>query len=104
MKFDQLRVASYRLNAYRGLASEAYISLSSDDPFLTAFQLAKELRKLSDVEEHFKVFLILLLFNFVLLFGQINVIYCECEREKRSKRKNERENIPERSKGKKKKF
>ncbi len=55
MKFDQLRVANFRLNAYRGLASEAYISLSSDDPFLAAFQLAKELRKLADVEEHFKV-------------------------------------------------
>ena len=55
MKFDQLRVANFRLNAYRGLASEAYVSLSSDDPFLAAFQLAKELRKLADVEEHFKV-------------------------------------------------
>ena len=55
MKFDQLRVANFRLNAYRGLASEAYISLSSEDPFLTAFQLAKELRRLADDEKHFKV-------------------------------------------------
>lgn len=55
MKFDQLRMANFRLNAYRGLASEAYISLSSEDPFLTAFQLAKELRTLSNEEKHFKV-------------------------------------------------
>ena len=55
MKFDQLRMANFRLNAYRGLSSEAYISLSSDDPFLTGFLLAKELRKLSDDEKHFKV-------------------------------------------------
>ncbi|XP_025087044.1 short transient receptor potential channel 6-like [Pomacea canaliculata] len=54
MKFDQLRMANFRLNAYRGLASEAYISLSSEDPFLTAFQLAKELRTLSNEEKHFK--------------------------------------------------
>nr|KAG5713046.1 hypothetical protein BaRGS_021840 [Batillaria attramentaria] len=54
MKFDQLRVANFRLNAYRGLASEAYISLSTEDPFLSAFQLAKELRNLSNDEKHFK--------------------------------------------------
>ncbi|KAH9502966.1 Short transient receptor putative channel 6 [Bulinus truncatus] len=54
MKFDQLRLAKYRLNAYRGLASEAYISLSSKDPILTAFELAAELRRLSRVEKHFK--------------------------------------------------
>ena len=55
MKFDQLRSAKYRLNAYRGLASEAYISLSSKDPILTAFQLSKELRLLSRNEKYFKV-------------------------------------------------
>ncbi|XP_076470184.1 short transient receptor potential channel 7-like [Babylonia areolata] len=54
MKFDQLRLAKYRLNAYRGLASEAYISLSSDDPILTAFELGAELKRLSRVEKHFK--------------------------------------------------
>ncbi|XP_076449193.1 short transient receptor potential channel 3-like [Babylonia areolata] len=52
--FDELRQANFRLNAYRGLASEAYIALSSEDPFLTAFDLAKELRKLADEEKHFK--------------------------------------------------
>ncbi|KAL8582753.1 hypothetical protein ACOMHN_061632 [Nucella lapillus] len=54
IKFDQLRMANFRLNAYRGLSSEAYISLSSEDPILAGFQLAKELRKLSDHEKHFK--------------------------------------------------
>ncbi|KAI8790079.1 short transient receptor potential channel 3 [Biomphalaria glabrata] len=54
IKFDQLRLAKYRLNAYKGLASEAYISLSSKDPILTAFELAAELRRLSSVEKHFK--------------------------------------------------
>ena len=54
-KFDQLRSAKYRLNAYRGLASEAYISLSSKDPILTAFELAEELRKLSRAEKYYLV-------------------------------------------------
>ncbi|KAH9502962.1 Short transient receptor putative channel 3 [Bulinus truncatus] len=54
IKFDQLRLAKYRLNAYKGLASEAYISLSSKDPILTAFKLAAELRRLSSEEKHFK--------------------------------------------------
>ena len=55
MKFDMLRSAKYRLNAYRGLASEAYISLSSKDPILTAFELGAELKSLSRVEKYFKV-------------------------------------------------
>ncbi|KAH9494610.1 Short transient receptor putative channel 6 [Bulinus truncatus] len=54
IKFDQLRFAKYRLNAYRGLASEAYISLSSRDPILTAFHLADELKRLSREEKKFK--------------------------------------------------
>lgn len=56
MKFDKLRSAKYRLNAYRGLASEAYISLSSKDPVLTAFELGAELKHLSKLEKYFKVF------------------------------------------------
>jgi len=55
MKFDQLRLAKYRLNAFRGLASEAYISLSSKDPILTSFELSVELRRLSKLENEFKV-------------------------------------------------
>lgn len=57
MKFDQLRSAKYRLNAYRGMSSEAYISLSSKDPVLTSFQLSNELKNLSRNEKYFKVIL-----------------------------------------------
>lgn len=53
--FDQLRLAKTRLNAYRGLASSAYISLSSNDPILTAFELARELRCVAKVEKYYKV-------------------------------------------------
>ena len=54
-KFDSLRHAQSRLNAYRGLASESYISLASVDPILTAFELGRELRSLSGKEKYFKV-------------------------------------------------
>lgn len=54
-KFDSLRFAQSRLNAYRGLASESYISLASLDPILTAFELGRELRDLSGKEKYFKV-------------------------------------------------
>ncbi|CAF1593969.1 unnamed protein product, partial [Didymodactylos carnosus] len=53
-KFDSLRHAQSRLNAYRGLASESYISLASFDPILTAFELGHELRNLSEKEKYFK--------------------------------------------------
>ncbi|UJR30483.1 hypothetical protein I4U23_018016 [Adineta vaga] len=53
-KFDSLRHAQSRLNAYRGLASESYISLASIDPILTAFELGHELRDLSGKEKYFK--------------------------------------------------
>lgn len=54
-KFDSLRNAQSRLNAYRGLASEVYISLASVDPILTAFELRHEIVLLADKEKHFKV-------------------------------------------------
>ena len=53
-EFDSLRHAQSRLNAYKGLASESYISLASIDPILTAFELGKELRFLSQDEKYFK--------------------------------------------------
>jgi len=55
LEFDQLRLAKTRLNAYRGLCSGAYISLSSKDPILTAFELARELRGVAKVEKYYKV-------------------------------------------------
>ena len=54
-KFDSLRHAQSRLNAYRGLASESYISLASMDPIITTFELGYELRILSTKEKYFKV-------------------------------------------------
>lgn len=54
-QFDQLRLAKTRLNAYRGLSSEAFISLSSKDPILRAFELAKELRNIAEIEKYYKV-------------------------------------------------
>ena len=54
-KFDSLRHAQSRLNAYRGLASESYISLASIDPILTAFELGHELGILAEKEKYFKV-------------------------------------------------
>jgi transient receptor potential cation channel subfamily C member 6 len=53
-KFDSLRHAQSRLNAYRGIASESYISLASIDPILTAFELGHELQFLADKEKYFK--------------------------------------------------
>ncbi|CAF3484392.1 unnamed protein product [Rotaria sp. Silwood1] len=53
-EFDSLRHAQSRLNAYRGLASESYISLASIDPIVTAFELGHELRDLSGKEKYFK--------------------------------------------------
>lgn len=51
---DGLRTSRSRLNIYRALASPSLIALSSEDPFLTAFQLSWELKELSTVENEFK--------------------------------------------------
>ncbi|KAM9318321.1 short transient receptor potential channel 4b isoform 2-T2 [Pholidichthys leucotaenia] len=51
---DGLRHSRSRLNIYKALASPSLIALSSEDPFLTAFQLSWELRELSTVENEFK--------------------------------------------------
>ena len=53
--FDELRFSKTRLYAYKGLASEVYISLSSKDPILTAFELGDKLRCLGMVEKYFRV-------------------------------------------------
>ncbi|XP_051535530.1 short transient receptor potential channel 4-like [Myxocyprinus asiaticus] len=51
---DSLRHSRSRLNIYRALASPSLIAISSEDPFLTAFQLSWELQELSKVENEFK--------------------------------------------------
>jgi transient receptor potential cation channel subfamily C member 4 len=52
---DSLRYSKSRINAYRALASPSLISLSSKDPILTAFHLSWELKRLSRIENEFKV-------------------------------------------------
>lgn len=51
---DGLRHSRSRLNVYKALSSPSLIALSSEDPFLTAFQLSWELKELSRVENEFK--------------------------------------------------
>lgn len=53
--FDRFVHSRSRLNAYRGLASTAYISLSSDDPIVTAFELSRQLHNLAEREKEYKV-------------------------------------------------
>jgi transient receptor potential cation channel subfamily C protein 4 len=52
---DSLKHSKSRVNAYKALASPSLISLSSKDPILTAFQLSWELKRLSRIENEFKV-------------------------------------------------
>ena len=52
--FDELRFAKTRLNIFKGLASEAYISIISPDPFISAFELAHTLRGNAKIEKYFK--------------------------------------------------
>ncbi|XP_070196707.1 transient-receptor-potential-like protein [Littorina saxatilis] len=51
---DSLRHSLLRINTYRALASPAWISLTSPDPILTAFELSWELHKLALRENEFK--------------------------------------------------
>lgn len=51
---DSLRHSLRRINAYRALASPAWISLTSSDPILTAFDLSWELHNLALRENEFK--------------------------------------------------
>ncbi|XP_047235539.1 short transient receptor potential channel 2-like [Girardinichthys multiradiatus] len=53
-QYDLLKFSLSRINTYRGIASRAYLSVTSSDAMLTAFSLSKELRKLSQKEPEFK--------------------------------------------------
>ncbi|CAL8400119.1 unnamed protein product [Boreogadus saida] len=53
-QYDLLKFSLSRINTYRGIASRAYLSITSEDAMLTAFGLSKELRKLSKKEPEFK--------------------------------------------------
>nr|XP_023013242.1 transient receptor potential protein-like [Leptinotarsa decemlineata] len=54
-KADSLRHSQARINAYRALSSPSLISLSSNDPLLTAFELSWDLRRLSRMETEFRM-------------------------------------------------
>lgn len=54
-KFDSFSHSRSRINAYRGLASPAYLSLSNEDPVLAALELSNELAMLANIEKEFKV-------------------------------------------------
>ncbi|XP_055493314.1 short transient receptor potential channel 6-like [Leucoraja erinacea] len=51
---DSFSHSRSRINAYKGLASPAYLSLSSEDPVLTALELSNELGVLANIEKEFK--------------------------------------------------
>uniref|UniRef100_A0A8C9V090 Transient receptor potential cation channel, subfamily C, member 6a n=1 Tax=Scleropages formosus TaxID=113540 RepID=A0A8C9V090_SCLFO len=51
---DSFSHSRSRINAYKGLASPAYLSLSSEDPVLTALELSNELATLANIEKEFK--------------------------------------------------
>uniref|UniRef100_K7G1L8 Transient receptor potential cation channel subfamily C member 6 n=1 Tax=Pelodiscus sinensis TaxID=13735 RepID=K7G1L8_PELSI len=53
-KHDSFSHSRSRINAYKGLASPAYLSLSSEDPVLTALELSNELAVLANIEKEFK--------------------------------------------------
>ncbi|XP_047463229.1 short transient receptor potential channel 2-like [Mugil cephalus] len=53
-QYDLLKFSLSRINTYRGIASRAYLSVTSEDAMLRAFSLSKELRMLSQKEPEFK--------------------------------------------------
>uniref|UniRef100_A0A672S183 Transient receptor potential cation channel, subfamily C, member 7a n=1 Tax=Sinocyclocheilus grahami TaxID=75366 RepID=A0A672S183_SINGR len=53
-KQDSFSRSQLRMNTYKGLASAAYLSLSSEDPVLTALELSNELAQLANIETEFK--------------------------------------------------
>ncbi|XP_065265432.1 short transient receptor potential channel 7 isoform X4 [Emys orbicularis] len=52
---DSFSHSRSRMNAYKGLASAAYLALSSEDPVLTALELSNELARLANIETEFKL-------------------------------------------------
>lgn len=66
-KKDSFSHSRSRMNAYKGLASAAYLSLSSEDPVLTALELSNELARLANIETEFKVKPLLIRFTFYCL-------------------------------------
>ncbi|KAF7662850.1 hypothetical protein LDENG_00225300 [Lucifuga dentata] len=53
-KYDSFSHSQSRINAYKGLASPAYLSLSNEDPVMAALELSNELAVLANIEKEFK--------------------------------------------------
>uniref|UniRef100_A0A672FI13 Transient receptor potential cation channel subfamily C member 6 n=1 Tax=Salarias fasciatus TaxID=181472 RepID=A0A672FI13_SALFA len=51
---DSFSHSQSRINAYKGLASPAYLCLSSEDPVIAALELSNELAVLANTEKEFK--------------------------------------------------
>ncbi|KAK9521342.1 hypothetical protein VZT92_021162 [Zoarces viviparus] len=47
-------IRNSRINAYKCLASPAYLSLSNEDPVMAALELSNELAALANIEKEFK--------------------------------------------------
>ncbi|KAM3615882.1 uncharacterized protein V6R79_009015 [Siganus canaliculatus] len=53
-RYDSFSHSQSRINAYKGLASPAYLSLSNEDPVMAALELGNELAVLANIEKEFK--------------------------------------------------
>ncbi|XP_041652769.1 short transient receptor potential channel 6 [Cheilinus undulatus] len=53
-RHDSFSHSQSRINAYKGLASPAYLSLSNEDPVMAALELGNELAVLANIEKEFK--------------------------------------------------
>jgi len=54
-RHDSFSHSLSRINAYKCLASPAYLSLSNEDPVMAALELSNELAVLANIEKEFKV-------------------------------------------------
>lgn len=54
-RHDSFSHSQSRINAYKGLASPVYLSLSTEDPVMAALELGNELAVLANIEKEFKV-------------------------------------------------
>ncbi|XP_074646574.1 short transient receptor potential channel 7-like isoform X2 [Tubulanus polymorphus] len=54
-KLDSYRRARLRLETYKALSSDSYLAMNYKDPFYTALQFSRDLKRLSKFEKHFKI-------------------------------------------------
>nr|XP_045737700.1 short transient receptor potential channel 3 [Mirounga angustirostris] len=78
-RHDSFSHSRSRINAYKGLASPAYLSLSSEDPVLTALELSNELAKLANIEKEFKIIVDINSLNYFLDAELIQFLVLWCQ-------------------------